>query len=112
MAGAFHTHIMQPADDALAEVLSEVDIRSPEIPVVSNVDAQTHSDPEEIRQLLIRQVVNPVRWEDSMNLMLGEGCTDFYEVGPGKVLKGLLKRISRKTACTTINDSFDETGGL
>ena len=112
VAGAFHTSIMRPADEALAEVLSQVEIRSPEIPVVSNVDAQTHSDPEEIRQLLIRQVVNPVRWEDSINLMLSEGCTDFYEVGPGKVLKGLLKRISRKTNCTTINDSFDETGGV
>lgn len=112
VAGAFHTNIMCPADEALAEVLSEVEIRTPEIPVVSNVDAQTHSEPEEIRQLLIRQVVNPVRWEDSINLMLSEGCTDFYEVGPGKVLKGLLKRISRKTACTTINDSFDETGGM
>lgn len=112
VAGAFHTNIMRPADEALADVLNEVEIRTPEIPVVSNVDAQTHSDPGEIRQLLIRQVVNPVRWEDSMNLMLGEGCTDFYEVGPGKVLKGLLKRISRRTACATINDSFDETGGM
>jgi [acyl-carrier-protein] S-malonyltransferase len=112
VAGAFHTEIMRPADEALAEVLAEVEIRTPEIPVVSNVDAQTHTDPEEIRQLLIRQVLNPVRWEDSINLMLGEGCDDFYEVGPGKVLKGLLKRISRKTNCTTINDSFDETGGV
>ena len=103
---------MRPADEALADVLNEVEIRTPEIPVVSNVDAQTHSDPEEIRQLLIRQVVNPVRWEDSINLMLSQGCTDFYEIGPGKVLKGLLKRISRKIACTTINDSFDETGGM
>jgi [acyl-carrier-protein] S-malonyltransferase len=112
VAGAFHTEIMRPADEALAEVLAEVELRSPEIPVVSNVDAQTHSDPEEIRQLLIRQVLNPVRWEDSINLMLSDGCSDFYEVGPGKVLKGLLKRISRKTPCTTINDSFDETGGV
>jgi len=112
VAGAFHTEIMRPADEALAEALAEVEIRSPEIPVVSNVDAQTHSDPEEIRQLLIKQVLNPVRWEDSINLMLSEGCDDFYEVGPGKVLKGLLKRISRKTNCTTINDSFDETGGV
>jgi len=112
VAGAFHTEIMRPADEALAEVLAEVEIRSPEIPVVSNVDAQTHTDPEEIRQLLIRQVLNPVRWEDSINLMLKQGCDDFYEVGPGKVLKGLLKRISRKTNCTTINDSFDESAGV
>lgn len=112
VAGAFHTAIMRPADEALAEVLAEVEIRSPEIPVVSNVDAQTHTDPEEIRQLLIRQVLHPVRWEDSINLMLSEGCDDFYEVGPGKVLKGLLRRISRRTNCTTVNDSFDATGGI
>ena len=103
---------MKPADEALAEVLGEVEIRTPEIPVVSNVDGLTHTDPEEIRELLIRQVISPVRWEDSINLMLSQGCDEFYEVGPGKVLKGLLKRISRKTNCATINDSFDETGGV
>ena len=112
VAGAFHTNIMKPADEALAEVLGEVEIRTPEIPVVSNVDGLTHTDPEEIRELLIRQVISPVRWEDSINLMLSQGCYEFYEVGPGKVLKGLLKRISRKTNCATINDSFDETGGV
>jgi [acyl-carrier-protein] S-malonyltransferase len=112
VAGAFHTNIMKPADTALSEALSGVEIRPPEIPVVSNVDARPHTDPEEIRQLLVQQVLQPVRWEDSINFMLGEGCTDFYEVGPGKVLKGLLKRISRKTACTIVNDSFDETGGV
>ncbi|MCA9062289.1 MAG: ACP S-malonyltransferase [Planctomycetaceae bacterium] len=105
VAGAFHTEIMRPADEALAEVLAEVEIRSPEIPVVSNVDALPHSDPEEIREILIRQVLNPVRWEDSINYMLQNGCTDFYEVGPGKVLKGLMRRIARKTPCTSINDS-------
>lgn len=108
VAGAFHTPIMKPADLALAEVLAGVEIRPPEIPVVSNVDAQTHSDPEEIRELLVRQVLCPVRWEDSIQRILSEGCDDFYEVGPGKVLKGLLKRISRKSNCTTINDSFED----
>lgn len=112
VAGAFHTSIMCPADEALAEALSTVELRTPQIPVVSNVDAQTHTDPEEIRDLLVRQVISPVRWEDSVRVMLDNGCDDFYEVGPGKVLKGLLRRISRKTACTTINDSFDETGGV
>jgi [acyl-carrier-protein] S-malonyltransferase len=99
---------MKPADLALAEVLAEVEIRPPEIPVVSNVDAQTHSDPEEIRDLLVRQVLSPVRWEDSIQKMLSDGCDEFYEVGPGKVLKGLLKRISRKSNCTTVNDSFED----
>lgn len=105
VAGAFHTPIMKPADDQLAEVLRDTAITSPEIPVVSNVDAQVHTNPEEIRNILIQQVLQPVRWEDSIRRMLDEGCTDFYEVGPGKVLKGLMKRIARKTPITTINDS-------
>ena len=107
VAGAFHTPIMKPADDQLAEVLNGTTIKAPEIPVVSNVDAAVHSDPDEIRKLLIKQVLQPVRWEDSIRNMLDAGCTDFYEVGPGKVLKGLMKRIARKTPITTINDSFE-----
>lgn len=107
VAGAFHTPIMKPADDQLAEALAGVQIKSPEIPVVSNVDANVHSDPEEIRGLLVQQVLQPVRWEDSIRRMIDEGCTEFYEVGPGKVLKGLMKRISRKMPITTINDSFE-----
>jgi [acyl-carrier-protein] S-malonyltransferase len=107
VAGAFHTPIMKPADDQLAEVLNGTIIKAPEIPVVSNVDAAVHSDPDEIRKLLIKQVLQPVRWEDSIRNMLDAGCTDFYEVGPGKVLKGLMKRIARKTPITTINDSFE-----
>lgn len=105
VAGAFHTRIMQPADARLAEALAGVPIKAPEIPIVLNVDATTHTDPEEIRELLVRQVVSPVLWEDSMRLMLSSGVDEIYEIGPGKVLKGLLKRIDRKTACTTINDS-------
>ncbi|MEZ6064021.1 MAG: acyltransferase domain-containing protein [Planctomycetaceae bacterium] len=105
VAGAFHTSIMKPADEELAEALRHVEIRSPEIPVVSNVDAEIHSDPDEIRDILIQQVIHPVRWEDSLNRMIEAGCSEFYELGPGKVLKGLLKRVSRKMPCTTINDS-------
>lgn len=105
VAGAFHTPIMKPADEQLAEVLSDTTISAPEIPVVSNVDADVHTDPEEIRSILIRQVLQPVRWEDSIRRMMNDGCDEFYEVGPGKVLKGLMKRIARKTPITTINDS-------
>ena len=99
---------MKPADDQLAEVLASTEIKTPEIPVVSNVDADVHTDAEEIRTILKQQVLQPVRWEDSIRRMMDDGCTEFYEVGPGKVLKGLMKRISRKTPITTINDSFDE----
>lgn len=105
VAGAFHTQIMQPADTRLAEVLEGIAFREPEIPVISNVDAQPHSDPAVLKDLLVQQVVSPVLWEESIRLMLRQGIDEFYEIGPGKVLTGLLKRISRKTPCTVINDS-------
>lgn len=105
VAGAFHTSIMEPADARLAEALAGVPLKKPEIPVYSNVDAAPHEDPDEIRELLVRQVVRPVLWEDCVRAMLDQGADEFYEIGPGKVLKGLLKRISRRTACTTVNDS-------
>ncbi len=99
VAGAFHTSIMQPAVGRLSEALSAATISPPRIPVISNVDARPHHDPEEIRALLVQQVVSPVRWEDSMRYLLEDGCDAFYEVGPGRVLRGLMKRISRKTSC-------------
>lgn len=106
VAGAFHTSIMEPADQKLAEALASVAIQKPRIPVVSNVDASVHWEPEEIRQLLVRQVVNPVRWEDSIRWLLANGVTEFTEVGPGKVLAGLLKRIDRKAKCENFNEAL------
>jgi [acyl-carrier-protein] S-malonyltransferase len=105
VAGAFHTKLMKPADERLAAGLATVTINRPRIPVISNVDAQSHDDPAEIRQNLVCQVVSPVRWEDSMRLMLSQGVTEFFEIGPGRVLRGLLKRIDRKVDCQTVNDS-------
>lgn len=102
VAGAFHTQIMRPADERLAEALADVELHSPKIPVISNVDARPHDDPEEIRQLLIRQILSPVRWEDSMRYLLDQGFDQFYEIGPGRVLRGLLRRIDRKIACQSV----------
>lgn len=103
VAGAFHTKLMQPAVERLKTKLEGVAIKPPSIPVLSNVDAQSHDDPEEIRDLLIRQVVNPVRWEDSMRRLIGEHSVEVcYEVGPGRVLRGLLKRIDRKLTCESV----------
>jgi [acyl-carrier-protein] S-malonyltransferase len=96
VAGAFHTKIMQPAVERLTAALSSVPMKQPRIPVISNVDARPHDDPEEIRALLARQVVSPVCWEDSIRYLLGKGFDTFYEVGPGRVLQGLMKRIDRK----------------
>jgi [acyl-carrier-protein] S-malonyltransferase len=99
VAGAFHTAIMEPAVARLAAALADVAIARPAIPVISNVDARPHEDPEEIRELLVRQVVSPVLWEDSIRYLLAAGYDQFYEVGPGRVLRGLLKRIDRKVPC-------------
>lgn len=102
VAGAFHTQVMRPADERLAEALAGVPMSRPKIPVYSNVDAQVHEDPEEIRALLIRQVLQPVRWEESMRRMLSDGFDSFYEVGPGRTLRGLLRRIDRKISCQSV----------
>jgi [acyl-carrier-protein] S-malonyltransferase len=96
VAGAFHTPLMQPAVERLQRALAGVTLNKPRIPVISNVDAESHDDPEQIRELLVRQVVAPVRWEDSIRKMLSHGHTPLWEVGPGRVLRGLLKRIDRK----------------
>lgn len=96
VAGAFHTPLMQPAVERLSAVLGEVELKSPRVPVVSNVDAKAHSDPAEIRDLLVRQVVSPVQWEASVRQLMQGGVDQFYEIGPGRVLRGLLKRIERK----------------
>jgi [acyl-carrier-protein] S-malonyltransferase len=105
VAGAFHTNIMKPADSRLAAALAPVNVQPPKIPVVSNVDAKAHTAPGEIKEILVKQVVSPVRWEDCMKTMMDAGIDEYYEIGPGRVLTGLLKRISRKTPCTVINDS-------
>jgi [acyl-carrier-protein] S-malonyltransferase len=99
VAGAFHTPIMKPADEALAAALANVEIHPPRVPVWSNVDAQAHSDPADIRRLLISQVLQPVLWEQTMRNLLATGVDCFYEIGPGRVLAGLLKRVQRKIDC-------------
>jgi [acyl-carrier-protein] S-malonyltransferase len=96
VAGAFHTALMKPADEKLAAALSGVELRFPRVPVWSNVDARPHTDPEEIRALLVRQVVSPVLMEKSLRGLLEAGGERFYEIGPGTVVSGLLKRILRK----------------
>ena len=102
VAGAFHSDLMKPADAELAEVLAAAPLQSPRIPVYSNVDATPHSEPDDLRRTLVAQVIGGVRWEDSMRRMLADGFDTFYEIGPGRVLTGLLKRIDRKVPCTSI----------
>ncbi len=102
VAGAFHTEVMKPADRALADALAAAELRPPRLPVWSNVDARPHTDPDEIRVLLVRQVLQPVLWEDTLRNMLADGFDRFYEIGPGRVLAGLLKRVQRKAECRNV----------
>jgi [acyl-carrier-protein] S-malonyltransferase len=103
VAGAFHTPLMKPAQEAMAEVFANVSLTSPRLPVWSNVTAQPHGSPEEMRAQLRRQITEPVRWEEMMRRLLEAGCDRFYEIGPGRVLAGLLKRIQRKVECQNVS---------
>ena len=104
VAGAFHTSLMQPAVERLSAALAETSFRPPRIPVVSNVDARPHTDPDEIRGLLARQVVGVVEWNASMAYLLSTGVRSVWEVGPGRVLRGLMRRIDRSVACSGVFD--------
>jgi len=102
VAGAFHTDFMAPAVASLESVLEGVTINRPRIPVISNVDAKPHSDPETIKTLLAKQVTSPVQWESSMASMLGHGFEKAVELGPGKVTAGVLKRTDKSAECSNV----------
>lgn len=104
VAGAFHTPIMQSAVPKLTAALAEVEVSETRIPVYSNVDASPHQSPADFNQLLVDQVCGPVLWQDSIERMLADGYDTFYEVGVGRVLRSLMKRINRKTACHGVLD--------
>lgn len=95
VSGAFHSPLMAVAEQALAERLAEVQFGEPAFPIVSNVTAAPVSDGTEARALLVRQLTSPVRWTDCVRTMVKASATTFYEVGPGSVLAGLVKRIHR-----------------
>jgi len=102
VAGAFHTDFMAPAVESLEKVLEEVEIKKPRIPVISNVDAKPHSDPDVIKKLLANQVTSPVLWENTMDGILGGDFERAMELGPGKVTSGILKRFSKTAECTNV----------
>ena len=110
VAGAFHTPVMGSAVAELRVALDEIAIRDTRIPVYSNVDAAPHRSAEEIRGLLSRQVIEPVRWEDGIRRMLADGIRGFLELGTGRVLRGTLKRIDRKSPTAGFGDSGDTFG--
>ncbi len=107
VSAPFHCALMQPAADAMAAALTEVTVREPAVPVVANVTARPVTDPAEIVRRLVEQVTGTVRWRDSVAFMAGAGVTTFYEVGTGKVLSGLVKRIADSATGVAIGTPDD-----
>ena len=107
VSAPFHCALMQPAADAMAQALAKVQMKAPCVPVVANVLASPLSDPEAIRARLVEQVTGTVRWAESIAYMAREGVDSFYELGSGKVLSGLVKRIADTATGTAINTPAD-----
>ncbi len=104
VSAPFHCSLMQPAQDRLTSDLTALSFQSPSCPVVCNVDAAVVSSPEASREALIRQVTGTVKWEPSVRLLIEKGASLFIEVGPGKVLWGLMRQIDRSKTCVTVGD--------
>jgi [acyl-carrier-protein] S-malonyltransferase len=105
VSAPFHCSLMQPAQDALAPILQQVTFLPARVPVVVNVNAGMITDPALLRAALIRQVTGAVHWTESMQVLIAQGVTNFIEVGPGKVLSGLLRQIDRSQKCTQVEDA-------
>jgi len=97
VSGAFHSPLMQPAQSELQQAIDTTTFSAPKCPVYQNVDAQPHTDPEEIKQNLIKQLTSPVRWTKTIQNMIQAGVTEVIECGPGSVLQGLMRKIDKGT---------------
>ena len=98
VGGAFHSPLMQPAQEELAEAIEAAQFSTPVCPVYQNVDGKPHTDPKEIKENLVKQLTAPVRWTQDVEAMIADGATEFIELGPGSVLQGLVKKINREVA--------------
>jgi [acyl-carrier-protein] S-malonyltransferase len=107
VSAPFHCALMQPAADVMAQALAKVSVKRPFVPVVANVLAKAIDDPAEILRALVAQVTGTVRWRESVVYMAGAGVTNFYEIGAGKVLSGLIKRLAEGAAVTAIGNPED-----
>ncbi|MCX5695072.1 MAG: ACP S-malonyltransferase [Candidatus Omnitrophica bacterium] len=110
VSGAFHSSLMSEATEGLKQALEKTNITSPSVPVISNYTAWPQDKTSQIKENLVYQVRSSVRWEDSMRFILAKGVTQFYEFGPGKVLKGLLRKIDSTAQVTNIEKSADIGG--
>ena len=104
VSAPFHCALMKPAQDRLAEDLERLEFNNPAMPVVTNVDARPTTAPHELRNALVRQVSSPVRWVESVQLLIEQGVDTFIEAGPGKVLSGLMRQTNRDVKTLTVED--------
>jgi [acyl-carrier-protein] S-malonyltransferase len=104
VSGPFHSELMKPAANQLNEVLAELDFKDATTPIIANVTANSVKKQDEIKDLLVKQLYSPVRWEESVKTMIDNGVTTFIEIGPGKVLSGLVKKINRSANVFSISD--------
>lgn len=112
VSAPFHCALMQPAADAMGDALADVAIAAPSVPLVANVTAEAVSDPDTIRALLVRQITGAVRWRESVQYMAAQGTAEIWELGAGKALTGMVRRIDRGIACTNIATPADIAAAL
>ena len=112
VSAPFHCALMQPAADVMAEALAGVVFSAPAVPVVANVRAQAVRDPAELRTLLVEQVTGSVRWRESVLWMAGQGVTEFWEIGAGKALSGMIRRIVKEAECRSVGTPEDVLAAL
>ncbi|MBA7643108.1 Malonyl CoA-acyl carrier protein transacylase [subsurface metagenome] len=105
VSGAFHTPLMQPAVDAITEIITKISFNEPAIPIIANTTAQPLTTAESVKAELLRQLCNCVQWQRSIEYMVDEGVSTFIEIGPGKVLTGLIKRINKDVKTLNIGDA-------
>ncbi|MCP9299662.1 ACP S-malonyltransferase [Bacillus halotolerans] len=104
VSGPFHSELMKPAADKLKEVLDSCELKDADVPVISNVSADVMTDKADIKEKLIEQLYSPVRFEETVNKLIAEGVTTFIEIGPGKVLSGLVKKVNRRLKTIAVSD--------
>jgi [acyl-carrier-protein] S-malonyltransferase len=105
VSGAFHTPLMQSAVDGMAEIIAKLSFSEPVIPIIANTTAQPLTTAEAVKEELIKQLCNCVQWQRSIEYMINEGVSNFIEIGPGKVLTGLIKRINKDVKTVNVGDA-------
>ncbi|WHY74389.1 ACP S-malonyltransferase [Fictibacillus enclensis] len=104
VSGPFHSSLMEPAAQKMKEVLDKIEIRNAEVPVIANVSAKPVEEASVIKENLVKQIYSPVRWEETVNELMALGVDTFIEIGPGKVLSGLVKKVNRRATTIAISD--------